>query len=67
MPGGDGFEAIDRFKKEFPKTRILVMSGDSKLTRTDYLAAAELMGVDATLRKPFAPDALLETLKRLTS
>ncbi len=67
MPEAEGFETIGRFRSAFPATKIVVMSGDSKLARRDYLADARLMGVEATLRKPFALDELLEILRSLRS
>jgi CheY-like chemotaxis protein len=65
MPEGDGFEAIDGFRREFPATRIVVVSGGGQRGKADYLAAARLAGVDATLQKPFEIEVLLETLRRL--
>jgi CheY-like chemotaxis protein len=65
MPEGDGFEAIDAFRREFPATRIVVVSGGGQRGKADYLAAARLAGVDATLQKPFEIEVLLETLRRL--
>jgi CheY-like chemotaxis protein len=65
MPEGDGFEAMDAFRREFPSTRIVVVSGGGQRGKGDYLAAARLAGVDATLQKPFEIEALLETLRRL--
>lgn len=65
MPETDGFEAIDRFRKEFPGTRIVVMSGDAKRAKSEYLSVAQLIGVDATLRKPFKLQELLQALSRL--
>lgn len=65
MPDGDGFEVIERFQREFPDTRIVVVSGGGKRTKRDYLAVAKLMKVDATLQKPFEVEALLETLRSL--
>jgi CheY-like chemotaxis protein len=65
MPDADGFEAIDAFRKEFPQTRIVVVSGGAQFTKRDYLPDAELMGVDATLQKPFDMDELLSLLARL--
>jgi CheY-like chemotaxis protein len=65
MPESDGFEAIDRFRSEFPATKIVVMSGDAKRAKREYLPVAELIGVDATLRKPFKLHDLLQTLKAL--
>ena len=65
MPDSDGFEAIDNFRKQFPETRIVVVSGGAQITKRDYLPDAELMGVDATLQKPFDIDILLAKLKEL--
>ena len=65
MPDTDGFEAIDAFRREFPQTRIVVVSGGAQLSKRDYLPDAELLGADATLQKPFDVDALLDLLHRL--
>lgn len=65
MPENDGFEAIDRFRKTFPETKIVAMSGDAKRAKLEYLPVAALIGVDATLRKPFKTEELLQTLRSL--
>ena len=65
MPDADGFEAIDAFRKEFPQTKIVVVSGGAQFTKRDYLPDAELIGVDATLQKPFDVDRLLALLGKL--
>jgi CheY-like chemotaxis protein len=65
MPQSDGFEAIDSFRRDFPRTKIVVMSGEAKRAKFDYLSAAALVGVDATLKKPFKTEALLNTLRTL--
>jgi CheY-like chemotaxis protein len=65
MPESDGFEAIDGLRRQFPATKVIVMSGGAQLTRRDYLPDAELAGADATLQKPFDIDELLKTLVRL--
>lgn len=41
------------------------MSGGGVRAKRDYVANTSLLGVDATLRKPFEPEALLQTLHRL--
>ena len=63
MPDSDGFELIGTVKREFPETRIIVMSGGGQKLKRDYLSSAELMGVDATLQKPFEITDLLKVLK----
>ena len=65
MPDADGFEAIDAFRREFPATKIVVVSGGAQFTKRDYLPDAELMGVEATLQKPFDVDTLLALLRTL--
>ena len=65
MPDADGFEAIDAFRTEFPATKIIVVSGGAPFSKKDYLPDAELIGVDATLQKPFDVDALLGVLRTL--
>jgi CheY-like chemotaxis protein len=65
MPENDGFEAIDRFRKTFPATKIIAMSGDAKRAKLEYLPVAALMGVHATLKKPFKTEQLLQTLRSL--
>jgi len=65
MPDADGFEAIDAFRKHFPKTKIVVVSGGAQFSKRDYLPDAALIGADATLQKPFEIDALLKTLQTL--
>jgi CheY-like chemotaxis protein len=66
MPETDGFETIQALRAGFPDTRIVAISGDSVRTRHEYLEAAQLIGVDATLRKPFEIAALLKTLESLS-
>lgn len=65
MPDSDGFEAIDAFRKEFPATKVVVISGAERLNASRYLAAAQLMGADAAFRKPFEVDELLNLLRSL--
>ena len=65
MPEQDGFETLEVFRKEFPHTRIVVVSGAQKFDPDKYLNAAALIGADATFRKPFPIEALLEKLQAL--
>ena len=65
MPEADGFETIQSFRASFPAMPIVVMSGDAQRAKGDYLSVAALMGVEATLPKPFRVEALLQTLHSL--
>lgn len=65
MPGLEGFETITRCRAEFPKTMIMVMSaGTIPGMRHDFLVTARLLGISATLRKPFHADTLLATVQQ---
>ncbi len=62
MPGRDGIETIDAFRREFPQTKIVAMSGGSQLAKLgNQLSSAALIGIAATLQKPFKVQALLRT------
>ena len=63
MPEKDGFEAIEAFRDEYPATKIIAVSGGARLMKTDYLAAAGMIGADAALQKPFEMETLLELLQ----
>lgn len=65
MPETDGFETIQALRADYPQTKIVVMSGDAQRARGEYLSAAALMGVQATLRKPVEVAVLLQMLQRL--
>ena len=65
MPEADGFETIEAFRREFPRTRIIAVSGGGQRAKRDYLETATLMGVDAALHKPFEIQQLLDTLRTL--
>lgn len=63
MPRANGVETIRALRAEFPKVRILAISGGGNfgpisyepgaITTTAYLAAAEKAGADVILTKPF--------------
>jgi CheY-like chemotaxis protein len=65
MPEKDGVELIGHFRREFPGVLIIAMSGGGERIQRDYLPDTSLLGVDATLRKPFEPEELRQTLHRL--
>lgn len=66
MPGQQGFETITRCKAEFPQTRIMVISaGTVPGMQHDFLGTAAVLGVAATLRKPFDADTLVEAVHRV--
>lgn len=67
MPGTDGIETIQAFRREWPAMRIVAMSGGGNVATRDYLGVAPSIGADAILRKPFSLEALQEILRRLAA
>lgn len=65
MPGKEGIETIYELRKQFPQTKIIVISGGSR-AKGDYFGVARELGAVKTFKKPFAPDELLEAVRNLT-
>jgi CheY-like chemotaxis protein len=65
MQETDGLGTIPKVRKEFPQTKILAISGGSKLTDHDYLPLAAGLGAHRTLHKPIDTPLLLKTVKHL--
>lgn len=76
MPGSDGVETAYDIRMEFPKTKIIVMSGGgnagpleyepSAIATNAYLASAEAVGADLTITKPFNRQELIKAVRELT-
>ena len=64
MPLQDGFEAIRELRRVAPAVKIIAISGGSR-GNFDPLKAAEMLGADRTLRKPFGIDDPLGALTQL--
>jgi CheY-like chemotaxis protein len=67
MPERDGLETITSFRREFPRTRIIAMSGGGLRVGRLYLDTAGIAGADALLRKPFDPKSLIQVLRDLAA
>ncbi|WP_295884052.1 response regulator [uncultured Thiohalocapsa sp.] len=66
MPDLDGFEVIARARQLAPSMPILAVSGDIiQGEATNVLAMGAALGADATLHKPFRPEALRASLEAL--
>lgn len=63
MPKKSGFLVVEKIKR-LPKAPPMIMITANEGSR--HRAYAELLGVDAYLRKPFAMERLLEEVHRLT-
>ena len=63
MPGKDGIETIETFKREWPQVRVIAMSGGGRRAKRDYLEVADAVGADALLQKPFSLSSLIEAIE----
>ncbi|MGE0117629.1 MAG: response regulator [Dongiaceae bacterium] len=61
MPVKDGFETIRELRRVAPEVKIIAISGGSR-GDFDPLKAAELLGADRALRKPFGVEDVLTAL-----
>jgi CheY-like chemotaxis protein len=66
MPGKEGIETIYELRKHFPQTKVIVMSGGSRVTGVDYFQVARELGAVKTLKKPFTPAELIDAVRELT-
>ncbi|MBX3305034.1 MAG: response regulator [Nitrospira sp.] len=63
MPDQDGLEAIMAFRREFPDSRIIAMTGGSDgIGVPNLLDVATMLGARRTLQKPFELQALLDAV-----
>ena len=60
MPGREGIETLTDLRKRFPQLPLIAMSGMA--LADEMLKIAALLGVKATLKKPFPIDHLLKTV-----
>ena len=65
MPDADGMETIVQLREEFPQTKIIVMSGGGSYRGADYLALAREIGAAKSLKKPFAPQDLIDAMREV--
>jgi len=75
MPGKDGVDTAYQIRMEFPKTRVIVISGGGNVTpmayepsaiKTEaYLLSADAAGADLTLAKPFDRSELVDAVNEL--
>jgi DNA-binding NtrC family response regulator len=65
MPDKDGLEVIKELRQVEPSVKILAISGGGSTGYTNALKAAQAFGAQETLRKPFAPNVLLDAVARV--
>jgi CheY-like chemotaxis protein len=62
MPNQEGIETIRAIRQQFPKLKIIAMSG---AFGGQFLSTAKVLGADATLQKPVKPEELRSTVARV--
>jgi two-component system, chemotaxis family, chemotaxis protein CheY len=63
MPDQDGLEAIMAFRREFPDSRIIAMTGGTdEVGVPNFPDVATMLGARRTLQKPFELQALLDAV-----
>jgi DNA-binding response OmpR family regulator len=65
MPEQEGLETISLLRKEFPRTRIIAISGGGRIGPEAYLPAAQELGADRVFSKPFDVRELAGAVKEL--
>ncbi|MBW1670703.1 MAG: response regulator [Deltaproteobacteria bacterium] len=65
MPEKDGIDTMKELKAEFPKVKIIAMSGGKRGGPENYLRLAEMFNADKTIAKPFHLEEVLTDVKEL--
>ncbi len=67
MPGVGGIAGLPMLRAHAPTARYCIMSGglEAKMGPEDVLRAAQAVGADATIAKPFTSDGLALTVRRM--
>ena len=63
MPKRDGFETVREIRAILPDVKVLLVTANATLPVA--LKAKEL-GIDGFIVKPFEPETLLETLRKIS-
>lgn len=65
MPVMDGLQTIVKLRREFPKIRIIAVSGGSWQMGIDCLQMAKTLGADLVLPKPLFVEELVSAIRAL--
>jgi DNA-binding NtrC family response regulator len=65
MPEQEGFETIIEFRRDYPETKIIAISGGGRLGPDQYLKLAKTMGAHFILEKPLLLAQLREAIHSL--
>lgn len=65
MPEKEGISTIMDLNRNFPKVKIIAISGGGRAHSVDYLELAKNLGAARAFQKPFDKADLLEAIKEL--
>jgi CheY-like chemotaxis protein len=66
MPEKEGIETIQELRREFPRAKIIAMTGRAPLTDYDVFQVARQVGAAKTFKKPFKLDDLVAAVRELS-
>jgi DNA-binding response OmpR family regulator len=59
MPNRDGIEIVMELKRSHPRTKVIAMTGGGQTRMMEVASAAQILGADYILHKPFERESLL--------
>lgn len=65
MPNKEGIEVIMELRKDYPRIKIIAVSGGGRTGLQDYLKLAMHLGASRTLEKPFKRSELIDAVQEL--
>jgi len=63
MPEVDGIGLLLNLRKQFPRLRVIVISGGGRAQNVDFLRMAQTLGANHVLAKPFTPEQLQKAVQ----
>lgn len=68
MPDMDGYELIQKFRRDYPAVKVIAISGGiPRAPSGPYLEVASKMGARWVLRKPFSPAQFIDLIDEATA
>ncbi len=65
MPEKEGIETIIDLRRDFPKVKIIAVSGGGRITPDSYLNTAGILGADRTFKKPVNLEELIKAVRQI--
>ena len=65
MPDKEGIEMITELTRDYPRIKIIAMSGGGRTGHQGYLEMAKYLGASRTLAKPFKHADLIDAVQEL--